>query len=340
MKLQNHYDVIIVGAGIAGQNCAKNLINTDLSVLLVESNPNFQNKSCAGGLTDKDKKYISPKYYKEKTQKGCVVWKNEKILTNRPVITPISRSKYLEEGIKEISKSSNIQVLIPNKVINVNDKYIEIENGQKISFDYLVGADGTFSIVRKYLGLKKKRLWIGMQYSTLNSGKKDVSEIHLEKDTTGYYWIFPRGSYCSVGIWTLLEGTPPNKAKGKLDKFLIQNKLTKKANTLSSAVVNSAYRGYKFGNIYLAGDAAGLTPGLTGEGIYPALLSGRVIAQSILQKKKDSKEIIKHLLNKYTMDMFANLLNKRLSRKIFFSVGIKMFKNTFLQRIILKVASS
>lgn len=157
MKLLKHYDVIIIGAEIAGQSCAKNLINSKHSVLLIESNPNFQNKACAGGLTEKDKRYISPKYYKGDSQKGCVVFKKQKVVTKQPVITPLSRSKYLKEGLKEITASSNIQVLIPNKIIKINDNNIQIEDGTIISFDYLVGADGTFSTVRKHLHLNRKK---------------------------------------------------------------------------------------------------------------------------------------------------------------------------------------
>jgi len=340
MKLLKHYNVIIIGAGIAGQSCAKNLINSKHSVLLIEFNPNFQHKACAGGLTKKDKKYISPKYYKGSSQKACVVFKKQEVLTKQPVITHVSRSKYLKEGIKEITASSNIQVLIPNKIVEINDNNIQIGNGIVISFDYLVGADGTFSVVRKHLGLNRKKLWIGIQYRTENSDKRNVSEIHLEENTSGYFWIFPRKDYCSVGIWSLLDVTTPDKLRKNLDNFLMKNKLTKIPNTLSSGVVNSVYCGYKFKNIYLAGDAAGLTPGLTGEGIYPALLSGKLIAQDILKKKKDTREMKRHLLNKHTMDMFANLLKNSLFRKIFFNFGIRMFRNRFLQKVILKVASS
>lgn len=340
MKLLKHYDVIIIGAGIAGQSCAKNLINSKHSVLLIESNPNFQNKACAGGLTKKDKRYIPSKYYEGRSQKGSVVFKKQKVLTNQPVITPLSRSKYLEEGLKEITASSNIQVLIPNKIVKINDNNIQIADRKIISFDYLIGADGTFSTVRKHLGLNRKKLWIGIQYRTENINKENISEIHLKENTSGYYWIFPKKDYCSVGIWSFLDDTTPDEVRRKLDDFLKENNLNKIPDSLSSGTVNSVYYGYKFKNIYLAGDAAGLTPGLTGEGIYPALLSGKLIAQEILKKKKDTKEMKKHLMNKYTMDMFANLLSNRLLRKIFFNIGIRMFRSRFLQKKILEVAAS
>ena len=166
------------------------------------------------------------------------------------------------------------------------------------------------------------------------------SEIHLDNNIPGYYWIFPRENFLSVGIWSLLDGTTPEELREKLDNFLMKNELKEIPNTLSSGTVNSLYCGYKFNNIFLAGDAAGLTPGLTGEGIYPALLSGKLIAQNILEKKKDKKELKRHLLNKHTMDIFARLLRTPLFRKVFFNLGIRMFNNEFFQKVILKVSAS
>ena len=49
-----------------------------------------------------------------------------------------------------------------------------------------------------------------------------------------------------------------------------------------AARINFDYRGWRFGKVFLAGDAAGLASGLTGEGIYAAVLSGGIIARTIL----------------------------------------------------------
>jgi flavin-dependent dehydrogenase len=49
-----------------------------------------------------------------------------------------------------------------------------------------------------------------------------------------------------------------------------------------AARINIDYKGFVFGNRFLAGDAAGFASGLTGEGIYQALLSGEEIAKGIL----------------------------------------------------------
>ena len=42
--------------------------------------------------------------------------------------------------------------------------------------------------------------------------------------------------------------------------------------------INYDYQGWSFGRIFLISDAAGLASGLTGEGIYPAIISGEETA--------------------------------------------------------------
>jgi len=48
--------------------------------------------------------------------------------------------------------------------------------------------------------------------------------------------------------------------------------------------INYDYQGWKFGRIFLIGDAAGLASGLTGEGIYPAIISGEETARVIIDR--------------------------------------------------------
>ncbi len=49
--IKRDYDVIIAGAGPSGLECAFQLNNSALSVLLIEKNDIIGPKKCAGGLT-------------------------------------------------------------------------------------------------------------------------------------------------------------------------------------------------------------------------------------------------------------------------------------------------
>ena len=61
--------------------------------------------------------------------------------------------------------------------------------------------------------------------------------------------------------------------------------------------INFDYRGYHFNNIFLVGDAAGLASGLTGEGIYPAIVSGEAVARCIVNPQFNPVELLKMIKN-------------------------------------------
>ena len=60
---------------------------------------------------------------------------------------------------------------------------------------------------------------------------------------------------------------------------------------LRAGLVNFDYRGVRFDRTFLVGDAAGLASGLTGEGIHPALISGRAVARMILDPAASTRAL-------------------------------------------------
>ena len=62
MNLKSEFDVVIIGAGIAGLECAKQLGNNNYKVLLVERNNYVGRKVCANAITSEDFRYIPSKY--------------------------------------------------------------------------------------------------------------------------------------------------------------------------------------------------------------------------------------------------------------------------------------
>lgn len=54
MLPNNHYDVIIIGAGPAGLSAGAQLAKAGKKVIILEKNSDIGDKVCAGGLTKKD----------------------------------------------------------------------------------------------------------------------------------------------------------------------------------------------------------------------------------------------------------------------------------------------
>jgi len=58
-----------------------------------------------------------------------------------------------------------------------------------------------------------------------------------------------------------------------------------------AGLINFDYKGWRFGNKMLIGDAAGLASGLTGEGMYSALVSGETAARVIIDPEYDCRDL-------------------------------------------------
>ena len=320
------YDVVIVGAGPAGLNCAKQFLNSNIKVLILEKNKTIGPKICAGGLTGKDIEYLNiPKKlieYSYKEIELVVKNKREKIVNETPFAYTIDRKKFGQWQLSQLN-TKNIRVKTNTKVTKITKGTIELNNKEKIKFKYLVGADGSNSLVRKFLKIKSEEKGIAIQHLIPNSELKKFEAFFDSKlFSTWYAWIFPHTNYTSVGCGCNPKILEFKKLKNNYQKWLEKNKINVKNAKYQSAMINYDYQGFKFGNIFLAGDAAGLVSGLTGEGIYPALISGEEIGKIILNKK-------------YSPEKLNSVIRKKQAHDKLLKISLKLgiFRNTFFKII-------
>ncbi len=84
------------------------------------------------------------------------------------------------------------------------------------------------------------------------------------------------------------------KIRYYLDKWC-RGKFDIDKSEFQAQTIRYGYRGHKFGNKYLIGDAGGFASSLTGEGMYFAMLSGIDAARKIMNPKYKC-ENIEHIL--------------------------------------------
>jgi geranylgeranyl reductase len=110
-------------------------------------------------------------------------------------------------------------------------------------------------------------------------------EWHLSRKYfgSGYGWIFPHSETASVGAYADRRSMSAQQLQKGLLAWATNRGIDLSRYKASAEYINYDYRGWKFGNIFLAGDAAGFASGLTGEGIYPAIVSGEHIASCIAE---------------------------------------------------------
>ena len=336
-----NYDVVIIGAGPAGLRCAEKLLKTDKTVLLVEKNKTIGPKVCGGGLPNVDlERFNIPDEILEKKFKAMTIhspfFQNE-IKSDNEFLYTIDREKFGQWQLGKIAESK-IEIRTKTKVKEVNKDYIVLDTEEEIGFKHLVGADGANSIVRRYLGLKTEKFCVAIQY-IIPSNEFEKLEFFFDSKlfNSWYAWIFPRKDFVSIGCGCNTNMLSVKKLRENFDIWLKKNQIDISRGRYEAYTINYDYRGYKFGNIFLAGESAGLVSGLTGEGIHAALISGEETVKLILDDSYHSEKIDKivKVINNHTK--ILNFLDKfGIFRNIVFGLISIPLKSKKIQEIINK----
>lgn len=310
-----YYDVIIVGAGPAGLMCAEILSKSDKSVLVLEKNEKFGDKVCAGGLTRKDLELldIPDDIFEYKVTQTAVTSPKRKSQTNapEPFVFTVNRITF-GTWQKEQLDSTHVEIRNSAKVTSINPEKVIVNEAEEYGYKYLVGADGYFSIVRKYLKIPQEKRLIGIQYTVPDPVDVPRLEIHLnaKRFSAWYGWKFPHENSFAVGCCCDPRKVSPEKLKKNFRKWLNEKGIDISKAKYESFPISYDYRGYQFDNIYLAGEAAGMASGFTGEGIYQSLVSGKTVAHNILDKNFTSEEMDAVIKYNHIQEKILNFLIK------------------------------
>lgn len=117
----------------------------------------------------------------------------------------------------------------------------------------------------------------------------DAPELYLEPDLRGYGWYFPKGGWVNIGIGVTGggDGSLPRRRDALLTALRASGRLPADLELApfkghAYVVRRQAPRRLTGARFCLVGDAAGLARDLSGEGIGPAIRSGRLAAQAVL----------------------------------------------------------
>lgn len=290
-------DVLIVGGGPGGLACATLLAQHGLKVVLIERKPLIGPKVCAGGITWNGLLKHVPANLIEQAfpeQHIFTPWQHACIVENNPIIATVNRQR-LGQWMAEQAQAAGVRLFTTTRINRLEQGHAVLEHAdgrtRRLSFAQLVGADGSNSLVRRFIGLPTTAMGIGL--NCMMTGRHPRMEWHLAPRLfgSGYGWCFPHQSECSIGVYADSRVLSARILKQRLLSWAEQRNMRIDPTAIRAGQVNYDYRGVRFGSVWLVGDAAGLASGLTGEGIYSALVSGQEVARMIVDANHQATQL-------------------------------------------------
>jgi len=294
-------DVIIVGGGPAGLACARELADSELSVLILDKASVLGNKPCGGGICEKEVAVPYEARWSKKTATQIIRAGQRTVTINRRYkrIT-FEREDLASYQERLLQDAKNITVLKNVLVTEILPGSIKTTQGL-YQYKYLVGADGSASIVRAYLKLPNK-LALGMYYRIRGTFDAVVAYYDPRKMGPGYIWEFPHPTYTNIGIYFEPCFLDARQAKAILQEYLRKRNYTFFEKDFLTAPINYNYMGHQFGDIYLIGDAGGFACRMHGGGINNAIISGTEIAKRIKDAGYTAKPLRDMIRSKQSSD--------------------------------------
>jgi geranylgeranyl reductase len=315
---------VIVGAGPAGLRAAQVLASAGREVLVVERNERIGPKTCAGGLTAKAIEELEqlglPSHVGRTTVAQLTFFDERPLQLNAApgIVRTVARAalgRYQERWAREAGAA--IVTGAPATDLDLDARTLRV-HGRLIGYRHLIGADGSNSRVRRALRLPIRRDVFAGEFNVAGASADDL-HVMFDSDVLGpgYFWIFPHTDYVSFGAGAPTSLLKPAEVRPYIERRLARFGADVSTTPFEAATIETDYRGLAFDKgVYLAGDAAGLASGLTGEGIYPALVSGEEIARQILAPGYRPVKTLAWLRVKRLHEALGRLWHRRAPRDI------------------------
>lgn len=291
-----HTDVLIIGGGPAGSACARQLKQAHMGVVLLDKVPFPRFKPCAGWVTPQVLKLVGMD--EESYPLGLTEFKSFEVSIKGVQFRlpthqfAIRRFEFDQWCLQKADPEFHVHEV--HEICLEKGEYIV--DGE-FSAHYLVGAAGTHCpVTRTFFNQTSPRKQSALIVAQEEEFQYDVQDPRcslwfFENKLPGYAWYVPKKyGFVNVGVGGSIEELKRRDDTLKNHWNFLVNRL-EETGLIRGHVFKPAGHSYylrqnlpeiRNGNAFLVGDALGLATLDMGEGIGPAIQSGQLAAEAII----------------------------------------------------------
>jgi geranylgeranyl reductase family protein len=292
------YDALVVGAGPAGSHLAYLLARAGQRIALIDKRRFPRDKVCGGGLSRKSiglldfdvapvvQYWIKGAFLTFQNRftitkdlnpaAGCTVLRNE---FDQALLT-----RACDAGARFFPETAFLDLRVRG-----DDTAVQTTRGE-FNTRKLFAADGVGSAVRTRVFGKQAVSYVPAFEALVHMADaalecfRDRVVFDFGGMPNGYGWIFPKRDHLNVGVYSPFGGTALRR---HLDRFIDFYPALHRRHGIEyrgfAIPLRNEAEAFERGPVVLLGDAAGLAESIFGEGIYFALKSATLAAQTEIE---------------------------------------------------------
>ncbi len=308
---EQHWDVVIVGAGPVGSFAAWKLSERGHKVLLLEEHSEIGRPfQCAGLVTPRVMKTVGLHDTVLSDIFGARIHSPSGVVvpvgTGDEIKTHVVCRKLFDQGITRLSLSTGAQLWLLSHPVSCDNEGEIVSltinrNGvfHEITTSLLIGADGAHSWVRRTLKLGNPKEWMfGFQVEVTGyEGKNGWLEMFTGQSVAPglFAWVIPNGMTHRIGVWSITKDLGGrsceqlieylmNESRWK-DRFTNCRETARHCGPIPAGLIKRPWAN----RTILIGDAAGLAKPTTGGGIGPGISQVESILEGLSRAISDNK---------------------------------------------------
>lgn len=356
-------DVVVVGGGPAGAAAAITSARAGADVLLVDKARFPRDKFCGDGLTAGALRLLEGLGLSPPSVGSWTVVEDVAVRSpsGRTVVLPLPRDGLfatvarrfeLDARLVDLARAAGVQIedghACTGAAQDAEGVDLEVDGLGSVRCRWVVAADGIWSPLRKRLGVDERGYlgeWHAFRqyFSGVSAASAPRIHVFFEPDILpGYAWSFPlAGGRANVGFGIRRGGRITVREMKQLWPDLLSRPHLK-AVLGPAARPEGPHRSWPIparidtavltaGRVLFAGDAAGATDPMTGEGIAQALLTGSLASEAIALgghaaavRARYEREVRHHLLADHRMSavLSRTLSHRKGARAAVFLAGL------------------